>query len=158
MIAKRVTKFLMYINIKLYICTMKRISILFLLIAALAMNAENPWKMHLFNKEEQVDLKLDLYEESVDVPGMELFGPMNGYLAGKGVYGTWMITSFQIKDDKQAVLRLSNDQGSETQSIQLTWQNDSTYLMELKDGFVFKKVVNKKLVKIPARITLNKHP
>ena len=101
-----------------------------------------------------MDLKLDLYEESIDVPGMELFGPMNGYLAGKGVYGTWMVTSFQIKNDKEATLRLSNDQGSETQSILLTWQNDSTYLMELQNGVVVKKVVNKKLVKIPAKITL----
>ena len=137
---------------------MKRIYILLLLLTTLATNAENPWKMHLFNKEEQVDLKFDLYEESIDVPGMELFGPMNGYMAGKGVYGTWMITSFKIKDDKQAILRLSNDQGSETQSVRLTWQTDSTYLMELQDGVVVKKVVNKKLVKIPARIILNRHP
>lgn len=128
------------------------------LLLSMVLKAGGPWKMQLTNKEEQMDLKLDLYEESIDVPGMELFGPMNGFLAGKGVYGTWMVTSFQIKNEKEATLRLSNDQGSETQSIQLTWQNDSTYLMELKDGVVVKKVVNKKLVKIPARIVLNKLP
>ena len=124
------------------------------LLLSIALRAGEPWKLQLTNKEEQVDLKLDLYEESIDVPGMELFGPMNGYLAGKGVYGTWMVTSFQIKNDKEATLRLSNDQGSETQSILLTWQNDSTYLMELQNGVVVKKVVNKKLVKIPGKITL----
>ncbi|MBP5514729.1 MAG: hypothetical protein J6Y04_08150 [Bacteroidaceae bacterium] len=128
------------------------------LLLSMVLKAGGPWKMQLTNKEEQMDLKLDLYEESIDVPGMELFGPMNGFLAGKGVYGTWMVTSFQIKNEKEATLRLSNDQGSETQSIQLTWQNDSTYMMELKDGVVVKKVVNKKLVKIPARIVLNKLP
>ena len=124
------------------------------LLLSIALRAGEPWKLQLTNKEEQVDLKLDLYEESIDVPGMELFGPMNGYLAGKGVYGTWMVTSFQIKNDKEATLRLSNDQGSETQAILLTWQNDSTYLMELQNGVVVKKVVNKKLVKIPGKITL----
>ena len=124
------------------------------LLLSIALRAGEPWKLQLTNKEEQVNLKLDLYEESIDVPGMELFGPMNGYLAGKGVYGTWMVTSFQIKNDKEATLRLSNDQGSETQSILLTWQNDSTYLMELQNGVVVKKVVNKKLVKIPGKITL----
>lgn len=129
-----------------------------ILLLSIALRAGEPWKLQLTNKEEQVNLKLDLYEESIDVPGMELFGPMNGYLAGKGVYGTWMVTSFQIKNDKEATLRLSNDQGSETQSILLTWQNDSTYLMELQNGVVVKKVVNKKLVKIPAKITLNKKP
>ncbi len=124
------------------------------LLLSIALRAGEPWKLQLTNKEEQVDLKLDLYEESIDVPGMELFGPMNGYLTGKGVYGTWMVTSFQIKNDKEATLRLSNDQGSETQAILLTWQNDSTYLMELQNGVVVKKVVNKKLVKIPGKITL----
>lgn len=124
------------------------------LLLSIALRAGEPWKLQLTNKEEQVDLKLDLYEESIDVPGMELFGPMNGYLAGKGVYGKWMVTSFQIKNDKVATLRLSNDQGSETQAILLTWQNDSTYLMELQNGVVVKKVVNKKLVKIPGKITL----
>ena len=124
------------------------------LLLSIALRAGEPWKLQLTNKEEQVDLKLDLYEESIDVPGMELFGPMNGYLAGKGVYGTWMITSFQIKNDKEVTLRLSNDQGSETQAILLTWQNDSTYLMELQNGVVVKKVVNKKLVKIPAKMVL----
>lgn len=124
------------------------------LLLSIALRAGEPWKLQLTNKEEQVDLKLDLYEESIDVPGMELFGPMNGYLAGKGVYGIWMVTSFQIKNDKEATLRLSNDQGSETQAILLTWQNDSTYLMELQNGVVVKKVVNKKLVKIPGKITL----
>ena len=124
------------------------------LLLSIALRAGEPWKLQLTNKEEQVDLKLDVYEESIDVPGMELFGPMNGYLAGKGVYGTWMVTSFQIKNNKEATLRLSNDQGSETQAILLTWQNDSTYLMELQNGVVVKKVVNKKLVKIPGKITL----
>ena len=124
------------------------------LLLSIALRAGEPWKLQLTNKEEQVDLKLDLYEESIDVPGMELFGPMNGYLVGKGVYGTWMVTSFQIKNDKEATLRLSNDQGSETQAILLTWQNDSTYLMELQNGVVVKKVVNKKLVKIQGKITL----
>lgn len=124
------------------------------LLLSIALRAGEPWKLQLTNKEEQVDLKLDLYEESIDVPGMELFGPMNGYLAGMGVYGKWMVTSFQIKNDKVATLRLSNDQGSETQAILLTWQNDSTYLMELQNGVVVKKVVNKKLVKIPGKITL----
>ena len=93
------------------------------LLLSIALRAGEPWKLQLTNKEEQVDLKLDLYEESIDVPGMELFGP-------------------------------SNDQGSETQASLLTWQNDSTYLMELQNGVVVKKVVNKKLVKIPGKITL----
>ncbi len=135
---------------------MKRIALFITTtLSLLAAQAAEPWRLRLENNVEQATLKIDLYEESVDVPGMELLGPMNGYLGGKGVYGVWMVTSFDIKDDRTATLRLSNDQGSETQSIRLTQQTDSTYLMELQGGVVVKRAVNRKLVKIPSKIVLN---
>ncbi|MDE7166910.1 MAG: hypothetical protein K2O17_07760 [Bacteroidaceae bacterium] len=116
--------------------------------------AAEPWRLHLQNKDEGVILKMDLYEESIDVPGMEMFGPMNGFLGGKGIYGVWMVTSFDIKDERTVTLRLSNDLGSETQAVRLTQQSDSLYLMELLNGVVVKKAVNRKLIKIPAAIQL----
>lgn len=136
---------------------MKRIYTLILVLLALASAAiaAGPWKMVLTDETDGIKLHIDLYEESVDVPGMDMFGPMNGYIAGKGVWGTWMITSFTIDSDNQATLRLSNDQGSETQKVRLTQQSDSTYMMELQGGVVVKKVVNKKLEKLPAKILLN---
>lgn len=133
---------------------MKCIYCLLLAFAATMVKAAEPWKLRLDNSDEGVYLHIDLYEESIPVPGMEMFGPMNGYLNGKGVYGVWSVTSFDIKDDKMATLRLSNDLGSETQSIRLTWQNDSTYLMELQDGVVVKKAVNRKLVKIAPKMMM----
>ena len=135
---------------------MKRIALFITTtLSLLTAQAAEPWRLRLENNVEQATLKIDLYEESVDVPGMELLGPMNGYLGGKGVYGVWMVTSFDIKDDRTATLRLSNDQGSETQSIRLIQQTDSTYLMELQGGVVVKRAVNRKLVKIPSKIVLN---
>ena len=133
----------------------KRLILCALLVGTLASKAAEPWKLHLFNKEERMELHIDLYEESIDVPNMEMFGPMNGYLGGGGVYGKWMVTSFKIKDDHVATLRVSNDLGSETQSIQLTWLNDSTYAMDLQGGVVVKKVVNKKLAKVPAKVLMS---
>lgn len=137
---------------------MKRIFVMALTAATLAASAAGPWRLNLENKNEEATLRIDLYEESVPVPGMELFGPMNGFLAGKGIYGVWMVTSFDIRDDQTATLRLSNDQGSETQAVRLTQQSDSTYLMELQGGVVVKRAVNKKLVKIPSKILLNIKP
>ncbi len=135
---------------------MKRIALFITTtLSLLTAQAAEPWRLRLENNVEQATLKIDLYEESVDVPGMELLGPMNGYFGGKGVYGVWMVTSFDIKDDRTATLHLSNDQGSETQSIRLTQQTDSTYLMELQGGVVVKRAVNRKLVKIPSKIVLN---
>ena len=83
---------------------------------------------------------------------MEMFGPMGGYMNGN-VYGIWMVTSSKIEDERTATIRLSNDLGSETQQARLTIENDSTYVFEQEDGAVIKKVVKKKLVKIPKKLT-----
>lgn len=126
-----------------------------LALASTLMWANGPWKVKLTNNELQANLNIDLYEESIDVPEMEMFGPMNGYLNGKGIYGVWMVTSCEVKSDKVALINLSNDLGSETQKVRLTLQNDTTYLLEQIDGNVIKKAVNRKLVKIPAKFTMN---
>lgn len=129
---------------------MKRILFLFFIALSLSSTvmAQGPWKLKLLCPEEDVRLHINLYEESIKVPGMEMFGPMNGYLGGN-IYGVWTITSFKIQDDKTATLRLSNDLGSETQKATLTQQSDSLYLLHLDGVNVVKRVVGKKLVKIP---------
>ena len=110
------------------------------------------WKIDLTSKEEGVRMKIDLYEESIEVPGMDLFGPMNGYLGGK-IYGVWMITSFNLLDDNTASLRFSNDLGSDTQECILKHLEDGSYVLELKGSVCVKKVVDRKLVKIKNKQT-----
>ena len=44
--------------------------------------ARSPFKCTLYDRENKIYLHLDLYEESINVPGMEMFGPMNGYMNG----------------------------------------------------------------------------
>ena len=129
---------------------MRRILFLFFIALSLSSTvmAQGPWKLKLLCPEENVRLHIDLYEESIKVPGMEMFGPMNGYLGGN-IYGVWTVTSFKIQDDKTATLRLSNDLGSETQKVTLTQQSDSLYLLHLDGITVVKRVVGKKLVKVP---------
>ena len=129
---------------------MKRILFLFFIALSLSSTvmAQGPWKLKLLCPEENVRLHIDLYEESIKVPGMEMFGPMNGYLGGN-IYGVWTVTSFKIQDDKTATLRLSNDLGSETQKATLTQQSDSLYLLHLDGITLVKRVVGKKLVKVP---------
>lgn len=100
---------------------------------------------------QDVDIKmvLDLYSESVDVPGLEMFGPLNGYLKGKDLYCTWYVSTIKKCDAQKAFVHFSNDLGSETQSVELTWEEDSILTMREVDGAVLKKVVGKKLVKLP---------
>ena len=136
---------------------MKRFLSLFLITLSLTSSvlAQGPWKLNLHCPEEDVRLHIDLYEESVIVPGMEMFGPMNGYLGGN-IYGVWSITSFKIDSDKNVSLRVSNDLGSETQAIQITQQNDSVWRMEFTGHNVIKRVNGKKLVKIPSVFLMKK--
>lgn len=118
--------------------------------------AAEPWKFKAENPQMNLYLEADLYQESVEVPGMEWFGPLNGYVNGRGIYGVWAVTSVKKLSDKEAVVHFSNDLGSETQTVRLTWTNDSTLLFEQKDGTTLKRVEGKKLVKLPGSFTLKK--
>lgn len=126
---------------------MKKAMLSLSLLAALSASADGPWKFRMRTDKSNIDMNIDLYEESINVPGMDMFGPMNGYISGN-IYGIWTVTSSKIISDKQASMRLSNDLGSETQEVLLTLQGDSICKMELKGSVVIKRVEGKKLVKI----------
>lgn len=130
---------------------MKRNLMFFILcVCSLIAMGQQTFKTSLSCKEENLHLTIDLYEESINVPGMEMFGPMHGYLNGN-VYGIWTITSSKIINENNALIRLSNDQGSETQEVKLT-KNEDQYIFEQIDGVCIKKVVGRKLVKIPKKL------
>ena len=115
--------------------------------------AEGPWKIHLHCPEEKIDLHLDLYEESIEVPGLEAFGPMNGYMDGN-IYGVWYVVGFDIKDDKHATVTIANDLGSEDQKLTLTQTSDSTYQLKFLGYNAVKRAQGKKLVKIPSEMKM----
>lgn len=108
-----------------------------------------------------VRLHLDLIDESIEIPGMSFLGPTNGYLDGKSnshVYGVWMVLKYDLSPDgKKVKLRLSNDTGSDSQDILLTWQSDNTLKYEATGNNNIKKVEGgKRLVKIPSTMTLTR--
>lgn len=107
-----------------------------------------PWKLKLTHPKEKIDLVIDLHEESIEVPTLEMFGPMNGYLGGN-IFGVWYVTSFQIKD-KLAEIKVANDLGSENQKIELKQLTDSTWSMKFVGPNVVRRVSGKKLVKVPS--------
>lgn len=134
---------------------MRHIFALLALSLCLAIHAGKPWKLSLTDPKEKITLDIDLYEESIEIPDMEMFGPMNGYLGGN-IYGVWTVTSFQIKKDK-AILRLSNDMGSETQEAELTQTSDSTYTLKLLGSTVVKRAEGRKLHKITPTLKMIKN-
>ena len=133
---------------------MRKVFLLLILTICSSVGANKPWKLHLKEPKMKIELKIDLYEESIDVPDMEMFGPMNGYLGGN-IYSVWPVTSFKIKKDK-VILRLSNDLGSETQEAELIQTSDSTYTLNLIGTTVVKKVEGRKLVKITPTLNMIK--
>lgn len=131
---------------------MKHFSVLFFLSFCLLSHAGEPWKLNLIDRSENIVLNIDLQKESIEVPGMEMFGPMHGYLGGN-VYGVWTVTSFRINKGK-AILRLSNDLGSETQEAELSQTSDSTYSLKLVGAVVVKRAVGNRLHKITPNLKM----
>lgn len=136
---------------------MKRISILSvsLLLMTAALKAAEPWRLKLTSPEEQINLNIDLYKETIEVPGLEMFGPMNGYMDGN-VYRVWYVTSFDIRSDKEVIIKMGNDLGSENQKCLLRQENDSTWRLQFQGQQVVKRVKGKKLVKAPSEFMLRK--
>lgn len=112
--------------------------------------AQQIFKGFFKNQSNGITLTLDLYKESVLVPNFSFLGETNGYMGGN-IYGIWIVTKNQI-EGKKATIHLSNEFGSESQTITLEQLTDSTYQYEVQDSPIIKKVVNKKLVKIPTKM------
>lgn len=107
------------------------------------------------NREHGVSLHIDLYEPTLEAPGLSFLGPLHGYMEGKGIYGTWMITRHSVKG-KTATVRMSNDTGADAQSIVLKQLSDSTMSFRTVEGNNIRKAIGRKLVKIVPEMVLTK--
>lgn len=105
-----------------------------------------PFEGHFYSAESQVDLYLNLYEEDILVPNFDFLGKMNGYMNGKGIYGTWMLLKHTINGNK-ATLRFSNDIGSDVQDAELTLNADSTYSFRTINKNALRRAVNRNILK-----------
>ena len=73
---------------------------LFTLLSASAQKTEKPFRAYLYNNEYEVFMRLDLYDESITVPGQDLYGELPGYLGKKHNSFCWLITSSKIDGNK----------------------------------------------------------
>ena len=118
-------------------------------VLAMAQNAAEPFKGYLYNDEYEVYLRIDLYHESVNVPGNELYGQLPGFLGKKNNSFCWPITAAKIKNAKTAELSLINDYGSEDLTATLLCEDDSTYVLKQEKGSTLKVPKNGKWQKLP---------
>ncbi len=122
----------------------------------LAQNDATVFKGYLYNDEYQVYLQIDFYNESVSVPGNELYGSLPGYLGKKNNSFCWPITAVKLSNEKTATLNLINDYGSEDLTATLTQENDSTYILRQGKGSTLKVPKNGKWQKLPKSLNFKK--
>lgn len=123
----------------------------FSLVCCFSVCAQRPFEGHFYCKNEGVNMFLNLYEESVEVPNFSFLGKMHGYMCD-GIYGTWMITKCSIQG-KKAKIRFSNDIGSDSQDVEFVQQTDSTYSYRAVGGNAVRRAVGRKLVKFTDQMT-----
>lgn len=113
-----------------------------------------PFEGHFYCSETGVNIYLDLYDENMEVPGFEFLGKMAGYMRGD-IYGTWMLISHAVKG-KKALLRFSNDIGSDSQNIEFTQVSDSVYTYHAVGGNEIRKASGRKLVKVSGEMNFKR--
>ena len=123
---------------------------------AFAQNDTKAFQAYLYNDEYEVYLRIDFYNESISVPGNELYGRLPGYLGKKNNSFCWAITAAKVNDETTAELSLINDYGSEDLTATLTRQNDSTYVFRQEKGSTLKVPKNGKWQKLPKSLTFKR--
>ena len=129
----------------------KLIAISLLCLTTISVKAQSnnePFRAYLSNNEYDVFLRINFYEQDVNVPGQDLFGQVPGYLGKKNNSFTWLITSAKINGNK-AKLQLINDYGSEDLTATLTRKNDSIYVLKQESGSTLKVPNKGKWLKLP---------
>lgn len=122
------------------------------LFAALASAQERPFRGEFVNRDGGQVLTIDLYGESIEVPAFEFLGLTHGYLHGN-VYGVWFVTRAGVTG-RTATIHLSNEFGSEAQTVKLSLQGDTALVYQAEGSLVIKRVgEGRKLVKLPQRMT-----
>ena len=122
----------------------------------MAQKESRPFRCYLYNSEYEVYLDIDLYEESINVPGNELYGQLPGYLGKKNNPFCWPITAAKLKSEQTAELSLINDYGSEDLTATLTRENDSIYVLKQEKGSTLKVPKNGKWQKLPKQLSFKR--
>ena len=124
-------------------------------ISVSAQQEKKPFRAYLYNSEYDVFLRIDFYDESITVPGQDLYGSLPGYLGKTHNTFCWLITTAKVKGHT-AHIALINDYGSEDLTATLTVKNDSLYELKQVEGSVLRVPKNGKWQKLPKTLTLKR--
>ena len=122
---------------------------------AMAQSDGSRFKAYLYNKEYQVYLRINFYDQDIIIPDQELLGGLPGYLGKERNNFCWPIVSVEVKG-KKAQLQMVNDYGSEDLEATLICENDSTYTLKQGKGSTLKVPNNGKWQKLPGTLTFKR--
>lgn len=108
--------------------------------------AQRPFKGQFINEELKIRMKLNLYNDSIPVPGLELDSCF-GFFQGS-INGTWAILKVIKIEDNRAEVRAVSDRGSDAQTLELTLTDKGLGVRQLNDSNM-KGVAGRKYVKLP---------
>lgn len=106
-----------------------------------------------FNKDYSINMKLNLYESNIPIPGLEL-DSCYGYLQG-ALNGTWVVLKVKSIEGDVAVVRAASDRGSDAQDVEFTITDNGVDMRQL-DGASIKTVAKGKYVKLPKVVSFEK--
>ena len=120
-------------------------------ITASAQNTQGPFRAYLINKELDIVMRINFYQQDVTIPGQDLFGQVPGYLSKRFNSFAWVITDAEVKGHK-ATLQMINDYGSEDLTATLTAKGDSVFILKQESGSTLKVPHKGKWQKLPKTI------
>ena len=121
-----------------------------------AQGDKRSFRAYLINNEYNVYLRINFYDQDIEVPGQSLYGKLPGFLGKEHNSFCWVITSCKVKNEKSAEMQLINDYGSEDLTATLTRVDDSTYVFRQEAGSTLKVPKNGKWQKLPKRFVLKR--
>lgn len=129
--------------------------VLALVLISLSISACNAqkYKGHFLNEEMKIKMELNLYNDSIAVPGLD-DERCYGYLQGN-LNSTWVFLKIISLDDEKAVVRAVSDNGGDAQSLEIKI-SDKTLTFRQIDEANIKTISGKKYVKLPKTVDLHR--
>lgn len=111
-----------------------------------------PFDVEISNDEYKIYMRINLYDKNLTVPGQDVLGEVDGYIASRQSRTTWIIVGSEIVNATTARLEVVNDYGSEDFTAELKLESDGTYSYRKKDGSTLKFAVKGKWQKLPGSL------
>lgn len=104
------------------------------------------------NAELNIQCQLNLYDEAIEVPGLEL-EMCYGFLQGQ-INGCWMFLKVKDINEDTAVVRVVSEKGSDAQDLKLKVTAESLEIQQ-EDGYI-KGIKGNKYVKLPKTLVFTR--